>query len=83
MIAPLIAGGQLMEYGAHLIPEGGWSTMPQLYTDGVMVAGDAASMVNAMHWEGTNMAITAGKAAGETAIEAHKKTDEQAVNNQA
>lgn len=75
MIAPLIAGGQLMEYGAHLIPEGGWSTMPQLYTDGVMVAGDAASMVNAMHWEGTNMAITAGKAAGETAVEAHKKGD--------
>lgn len=75
MIAPLIAGGQLMEYGAHLIPEGGWNTMPQLYTDGVMVAGDAASMVNAMHWEGTNMAITAGKAAGETAVEAHKKGD--------
>jgi electron transfer flavoprotein-quinone oxidoreductase len=75
MIAPLIAGGQLMEYGAHLIPEGGWSTMPKLYTDGVMVAGDAASMVNAMHWEGTNMAITAGKAAGETAVEAHKKGD--------
>ncbi|MFO7583307.1 MAG: FAD-dependent oxidoreductase [Anaerolineales bacterium] len=75
MIAPLIAGGQLMEYGAHLIPEGGWSTMPKLYTDGVMIAGDAASMVNAMHWEGTNMAITAGKAAGETAVEAHKKGD--------
>ncbi|MCS6994253.1 MAG: FAD-dependent oxidoreductase [Anaerolineales bacterium] len=75
MIAPLIAGGQLMEYGAHLIPEGGWSTMPQLYTDGAMVAGDAASMVNAMHWEGTNMAITAGKAAGETAVEAHRKGD--------
>jgi electron transfer flavoprotein-quinone oxidoreductase len=75
MIAPLIAGGQLMEYGAHLIPEGGWSTMPKLYTDGVLIAGDAASMVNAMHWEGTNMAITAGKAAGETAVEAHKKGD--------
>jgi electron transfer flavoprotein-quinone oxidoreductase len=75
MIAPLIAGGQLMEYGAHLIPEGGWSTMPKLFADGVMVAGDAASMVNAMHWEGTNMAITAGKAAGETAVEAHKKGD--------
>jgi len=30
-------------------------------------------MVNALHWEGTNMAIVAGKAAGETAIEAHQK----------
>jgi electron transfer flavoprotein-quinone oxidoreductase len=64
-----------MEYGAHLIPEGGWYDMPQLYTDGVMVAGDAATMVNAFHWEGTNMAIVAGKAAAETAIEAHQRRD--------
>lgn len=74
-IAPLIAGGRLMEYGAHIIPEGGWKDMPKLYTDGVMVAGDAASMVNALHWEGTNMAIVAGKCAAETAIEAHKIKD--------
>ncbi len=74
-IAPLIKDGQMMEYGAHLIPEGGWTTMPKLYTDGVLVAGDAASMVNALHWEGTNMAITAGKQAGLTAVEAHKKGD--------
>jgi electron transfer flavoprotein-quinone oxidoreductase len=75
MIAPMIAGGRLMEYGAHIIPEGGWTTMPKLYTDGALVAGDAASMVNALHWEGTNMAIMAGKAAGETAVEAHQKRD--------
>jgi electron transfer flavoprotein-quinone oxidoreductase len=75
MIAPLLAGGRLMEYGAHIIPEGGWKDMPQLYTDGVLVAGDAASMVNALHWEGTNMAIVAGKCAAETAIEAHQKKD--------
>ena len=74
-IAPLIEEGQMMEYGAHLIPEGGWTTMPKLYTDGAMVAGDAASMVNAIHWEGTNMAITAGKNAALTAIEAHQQGD--------
>lgn len=75
VIAPIIADGQLMEYGAHLIPEGGWKDMPRLYTDGAMVAGDAAAMVNALHWEGTNMAITAGKQAALTAIEAHEKGD--------
>lgn len=74
-IAPLVKGGQLLEYGAHLIPEGGWKAMPKLYGDGVMVAGDAAAMVNAFHWEGTNMAIIAGKFAGETAVEAHKRKD--------
>ncbi len=74
-IAPLVKGGQLMEYGAHLIPEGGYRDMPKLYTVGAMVAGDAASMVNALHWEGTNMAIVAGKLAAETAVEAHTKGD--------
>jgi electron transfer flavoprotein-quinone oxidoreductase len=75
VIAPLVAGGKLMEYGAHLIPEGGWNDLPRLCADGVMVAGDAASMVNALHWEGTNMAIIAGKAAAETAAEAHACRD--------
>jgi electron transfer flavoprotein-quinone oxidoreductase len=74
-IAPLIAGGKLMEYVAHLIPEGGWYDMPKLCADGVMVAGDAATMVNPLHWEGTNMAITAGKEAAETAVEAHRRQD--------
>jgi electron transfer flavoprotein-quinone oxidoreductase len=74
-IAPLVAGGQLMEYGAHLIPEGGWHEMPTLCSDGVMVAGDAAAMVSALHWEGTNMAIIAGKEAAETALEAHRIRD--------
>ena len=44
-IAPLVAGGQLLEYGAHLIPEGGYRAMPKLCTGGAMVAGDAAAMV--------------------------------------
>ncbi|MEN6409613.1 MAG: FAD-dependent oxidoreductase [Anaerolineaceae bacterium] len=74
-IAPLIEGGQMLEYGAHLIPEGGWKQMPKLYGDGVLVAGDAAAMVNALHWEGTNMATIAGKFAGEAAVEAHKRKD--------
>jgi len=80
LIAPLVAGGRLMEYGAHLIPEGGWRHMPRLYTDGVMVAGDAATMVNALHWEGTNMAIIAGKEAAQTAIEAHQRHDFSAAS---
>jgi electron transfer flavoprotein-quinone oxidoreductase len=49
--------------------------MPKFYGDGVLVAGDAAAMVNALHWEGTNMATIAGKLAGEAAVEAHKRKD--------
>src|SRR5690606_5896992 len=61
--------------GAHLIPEMGYDRMPKLETDGVLVAGDAASMVDALHREGTNLAMTAGRLAGETAVEAHLRAE--------
>jgi len=39
LVQPLIAGGQVVEYLAHAIPEGGYKAMPRLYGDGVLVAG--------------------------------------------
>jgi len=71
-IQPLVSGGELVEYGAHLIPEAGWNMMPKLATAGMMIAGDAAALCLATGiWlEGVNFAIGSGAAAGETAIEA-------------
>ena len=31
-VAPLVRGGKLLEYSAHLIPESGWAMKPKLYT---------------------------------------------------
>ena len=66
-------GGELIEYSAHLIPEGGFKKIPKLYANGVLIAGDAAMLVNNLHWEGTNLAMISGKFAAETAVEAIKK----------
>lgn len=74
-IAPLIEGGTLKEYSAHLIPEGGYKAMPQLYDNGVLIVGDAGMLVNNLHWEGTNLAMISGKLAAETVIEAINKKD--------
>ena len=65
-IAPYLRGSTLREYAAHLIPEGGYDTMPTLSTDGLLVAGDAAAMTLAAGvWlEGVNFAIGSGLAAG-------------------
>lgn len=65
-IAPSLRGATLREYSAHLIPEGGYDTMPPLATDGMVVAGDAAAMTLAAGiWlEGVNFAIGSGLAAG-------------------
>ncbi len=71
-IAPLVEGAELKEYSAHLIPEGGYDTMPEIATDGLLVAGDAAALCLAAGiWlEGVNFAIGSGMAAGEVAHDA-------------
>ena len=74
-VAPLIEGGETKEYLAHLIPEGGYKALPKLVFDGVMIAGDAAMMVDSIHREGSNLAVTSGKLAAETYLEAAKKGD--------
>ncbi len=68
-IAPLVRGTEVIEYSAHLIPEGGSRMMPQLCTDGMLVAGDAAAMCLATGiWlEGVNFAIGSGVAAAKAA----------------
>jgi len=71
-IRPLVMGGELKEYVAHLIPEGGFGMMPKLAGHGIMVVGDAAGLcLTAGIWlEGMNYAIGSGVAAAETAVEA-------------
>ncbi len=78
-IAPLIAGGEMSEYSAHLIPEGGWDALPELYIDGALLVGDAAGMVNAMNREGSNFAMVSGKLAAQTIIEAKEAGDFSAM----
>ena len=74
-IAPLVKDGELKEYSAHMIPEGGYDYVSNVSADGMLVAGDAAMLVNAINWEGTNLAMTSGILAGETVVEAKKKGD--------
>jgi electron transfer flavoprotein-quinone oxidoreductase len=69
-IRKLIQGGETKEYAGHLIPEGGLKAVPPLSGDGWMICGDAAQLVNFVHREGTNLAMTSGKFAGEAAVAA-------------
>ena len=68
-IKPLLAGSEMKEYTAHLIPEGGYNAMPPIYGDGWMIVGDAGMFVNAVHREGSNLAMTTGMHAAQTLIE--------------
>jgi electron transfer flavoprotein-quinone oxidoreductase len=75
IIRRYLADAKPLEYSAHLIPEGGYYSLPPLYTDGFMIAGDAAQMINPTHREGSNLAMTAGVLAAQTAAMAKQKGD--------
>jgi len=76
-ISRLIAGSTLVEYAGHLIPVAGVNMMPKLYSDGMLVAGDAAALVigTGLILEGANLAVTSGVKAAETVIKAKEKGD--------
>ena len=75
MVAPLIRGGRSTEYMAHWLAEGGFDAIPQLCGDGFLIAGDSAMLFNALHREGSNLAMTSGRFAAEAILEAFQKRD--------
>lgn len=75
MIAPLIKGGEPREYIAHWLPEGGYDQVPHLFGDGFLIAGDSGMLFNALHREGSNMAMISGKLAAETIVQAIQLDD--------
>jgi electron transfer flavoprotein-quinone oxidoreductase len=80
-IAPLVDGADVKEYSAHLIPEGGFDTIPELAMDGMLVAGDAACLCLAAGiWlEGVNFAMASGAAAGQATASALRAGDTSAA----
>lgn len=76
-VKPLLEGGKLIEYSAHLLGKGGEATRPKLYGDGVMVIGDAASMVVNRGYvvRGMDLAVESAVLAAETAMAANEAGD--------
>jgi electron transfer flavoprotein-quinone oxidoreductase len=76
-IKNLIRGGEVVEYSAHLISEGGLSIKPKIYGDGILVAGDAAGLgLNMLVTvRGMEYAMVSGVLAGRTVKMAKEKND--------
>jgi len=69
-IRPLVKDGKTLEYSAHMIPMDGYRNLPRFYTNGLMLVGDAAGLVNnSICHEGVNMAMASGIMAAETILE--------------
>lgn len=73
----LTRGSELVEYSAHLIPEGGLDAVPRLVENGLLLAGDAAGLALNMGYtvRGMEFALASGRLAAQTVLEAREKGD--------
>lgn len=72
-LAALVEGGELVEYGAHMVAEGGRRNLPErLHGDGWMIVGDAAGFAsnNGFTVRGMDYAAKSGLLAAEAALAA-------------
>jgi electron-transferring-flavoprotein dehydrogenase len=67
--------GKVVKYGAKAVTIGGWPSMPKLHTDGAMIIGDSASLLNPMRIKGIHLSMKSGMLAAEAAFEALKAGD--------
>ena len=66
-VAPLLEGGELVEYGSHLVAEGGLAMLGEIATDGMVVVGDAAGLTlnTGLTVRGMDLAAASGIAAAD------------------
>jgi len=75
-----LEGGELLEWGAKTIPEGGyWSLAARASGDGILLAGDCAGFVDVPSLKGIHYAMQSGIFAARTAFEALRKADTSAA----
>jgi electron-transferring-flavoprotein dehydrogenase len=71
-----LEGGQLLEWGAKTIPEGGYHALPErLSGDGVLFVGDTAGLVDVPSLKGIHYAMESGILAARTAYASLKRGD--------
>ena len=71
-----LEGGQLLEWGAKTIPEGGYYSLPERrHGDGILLTGDAVGFVDVPSLKGIHYAMQSGIFAARTAFAALKAGD--------
>ncbi len=74
-VSGLIAAGQMVRYGAKVLPERGWYAIPRCYTDGALIIGDAGGFLDSLRLKGIHLAMRSGMLAAEAAYESLEIND--------
>jgi len=76
LVRQYLEGGELLEWGAKTIPEGGWHALPQRrHGDGVLLVGDTAGFVDVPSLKGIHYAMQSGIFAAQASLEALQRGD--------
>jgi electron-transferring-flavoprotein dehydrogenase len=80
LLRPLLEGGELVEWGAKTIPEGGYYALPERRVgDGAVVVGDAVGFVDVPSLKGVHYAMQSGIYAARAVFAALKADDTSAA----
>ena len=63
-----IAGGKSVAYGAKVIPEGGFYSVPKPYAPGVLIVGDGAGLLDSLRIKGVHIALQSGVCAASAIV---------------
>ncbi|HEV2736168.1 MAG TPA: electron-transfer flavoprotein:ubiquinone oxidoreductase [Longimicrobiaceae bacterium] len=75
-----LEGGEMVEWGAKTIPEGGFYALPErLHGDGLLMAGDTVGFVDVPSLKGIHYAMQSGMYAARAIFEALKRGDTSAA----
>lgn len=75
-IQSMITGGKLLKYGAALLPEGGYYSLPKkFYAPGAILLGDALGVLDVKNLAGIDRAMECGYVAAEVLHDALTKGD--------
>ncbi len=81
LIRPYVEGGELVEWGAKTIPEGGYYGLPARRSgDGIVMLGDAAGFVDVPSLKGIHYAMQSGIFAARAIFDALKAGDTSAAS---
>jgi len=69
MVAGLLSGGKLVQYGAKTVPVGGLFSIPKLSFPGGVIIGDGANLFNSQKIKGIDIAMRSGILAAHTIFE--------------
>ena len=80
LVRPALEGGELLEWGAKTIPEGGWYALPDRRSGaGLLMVGDTAGFVDVPSLKGIHYAMLSGILAARTIFDALRRGDASAA----